>query len=111
MKSKQKNNSTLKFVLAVILVVAVVFVSVKVFGIAISEGKVVYDDGFFSEDNCRCFEKEKPTCKTGWEFNELRGFCVNGNLLTNPVITCSAYECSGIVYKYNFDTKEFEKIK
>tara|TARA_Y100000310_G_scaffold207483_1_gene208028 strand:+ start:5323 stop:5694 length:372 start_codon:yes stop_codon:yes gene_type:complete len=63
---------------------------------------------FYSQDSCRCLEREKLDCfLDGFEYNETRGFCVNleKKQITNPIPSCSMYECSGRIYSYDVNAK------
>jgi|TARA_B100001971_G_C18137174_1_gene508298 hypothetical protein len=67
-----------------------------------------FTEDFFSGDNCRCFEREKPKCSGEFELDEERKLCVNGKDVTSILLGCSKYECSGQVYSFNFDTKKWK---
>ncbi len=65
-------------------------------------------EDFSSRDDCRCFERERLKCSGKFEFDEERRLCVNGKDVTNVLLSCSKYECSGQIHSFNFDTKKWE---
>jgi len=77
---------------------------------AIEDKRLFYED-LFSEDNCRCFERERLKCSGEFELVEEKRLCKKGNEITNVLLGCSKYECSGQVYIFNFYDKEWETKK
>jgi hypothetical protein len=73
-----------------------------------NQSKVLTLDDFYSEDICRCLVHELNKCTSGYELNG--NLCVNNTLgtFTNVIKGCSEYECAGVGYKYNPDTKNWE---
>jgi len=72
-------------------------------GNVIEDGEESFDGdfSFYSEDSCRCIEKNKPECSLdGFEYDKERNLCVNSEskTVTNSVLRCSIYECFGTVY-------------
>src|SRR3989344_3005518 len=68
-------------------------------------------DDFYSSEQCRCLEKNRPLCNLeGFEYNKTRDLCVNyaEKKVTYPTLACSSYECIGVNYQYNFDDKTWE---
>src|SRR3989338_7260666 len=66
-------------------------------------------EDFSSRDDCRCFERELLKCNNeSWTLDEDSRICRNGNKITNVLLGCSKYECSGKVYSFNFENKTWE---
>ena len=121
--SKAKNNKTSKKqktrdVIYTIIVLAIV-VLVIVFFFAFSynppgKNSLTTSDGslsLYNPDTCRCLEKDRAVCELeGFEYNMTRKLCVNvaKKSVTFATLTCSKYECSGIVYDFNKITSEWE---
>jgi hypothetical protein len=69
-------------------------------------------ESFYSEDRCRCFERERIACTLGgFEYNSARELCVNSAEMkvTSPSKACSKYECSGFVYSSDADKNSWRK--
>tara|TARA_Y100000310_G_scaffold265617_1_gene276736 strand:- start:1800 stop:2144 length:345 start_codon:yes stop_codon:yes gene_type:complete len=111
MKNKNKFNRKLVFIIIIfLLIIGLAFFMIKPNNInskVISDEKSFSED-FFSGDNCRCFERERLKCSGEFELDEERRLCVSEKDITNVLLSCSKYECSGQVYSFNFDTKKWE---
>ena len=112
-------NRQRKIILGIILILTVVvIIALVLMGIlnfkAQSNGKPLNGlalDDFYSEDSCRCLERNRPVCTlSGFEYNSTRKLCVNSaeKKVTYSSQACSEYECSGIDYRYNFNTTKWE---
>jgi len=65
---------------------------------------------FYDSDKCRCIERERLRCNEGFELDLENRLCrnVNGKEVTNVILGCSKYECSGTVYRFNFENETWE---
>ena len=124
-KSKNQNyklksqDKDVKFVVIGIILVLVAFLLVGLYT------KINYDrdlkknadledplsQSFYSEDSCRCVERERLKCPEGYELNSEGRFCSNGESFTNVVLGCSAYECSGVIYSFNFENRTWQQTE
>tara|TARA_Y100000296_G_scaffold84834_1_gene119212 strand:- start:2194 stop:2529 length:336 start_codon:yes stop_codon:yes gene_type:complete len=109
MKNKFNEKLVLIMIIVFLLIISILFFIIK-FNNINSEviDNSLFLEEFFSEDNCRCFERERLKCDEEFEFDEERRLCKKGNEVTNVLLGCSKYECSGQVYSFNFNTKEWE---
>ena len=64
---------------------------------------------FYDEDKCRCIERERLKCLEGFELDLENRLCRKGNEITNVILGCSEYECSGVVYEFNSENKIWER--
>ena len=117
MNTKKKNNKSLnnqKKIILTVLLFVIILVVLLVGILKLTEKKqptgLVVDD--FYGDTCTCLERGLNKCLSGYELSvkwdgEL---CINKTLgtFTNIVKGCSKYDCSGIIYEYNFDIKFWE---
>jgi hypothetical protein len=74
---------------------------------------IAFND-FYSEDDCNCLERRLPGCSLkGFEYNETRKLCVNSGekTVTYSILNCSKYKCSGKIYEFNFQAKNWEENK
>jgi hypothetical protein len=68
-------------------------------------------DDFYSDDNCRCLEKNRYACYLdGFEYNATVKLCMNyaEKKVTSVLMKCSKYECKGIIYEFNADKNYWE---
>jgi len=113
--AKKKNNKNLKIDLGIVLALLLASLLFLVyFGFFSTTGNVVYEksfyDTFYDEDICRCLERERQVCSLdGFELEPENRLCRKGNLVTNPLLKCSAYECSGVEYRFNFELNNWEE--
>jgi len=104
-----------KYVLALVVILIVILIS-SFFIVKNMTGSEVKEDtesnsfSFYSEEYCRCFEREYRKCYyEGFEYDSKRNLCVKDNEVTNSILSCSAYECLGKIYRFNLDTKIWEE--
>ena len=111
-RKKNKFNRELVFIAVItfLLIVSISFFMIKFNSInsEVIDDEKLFDEDFFSGDNCRCFERERLKCSGEFELVEGSRLCKKGNEVTNVLLGCSKYECSGQVYSFNFDTKKWE---
>ena len=114
MKEKKANNKNLnnQKKIIVIVILAVIILGLLLIGILKLTAKkqpvgLALDD-FYSDDICRCLEHELNECSSRYELSG--DVCINktSGTYTNVIKGCSKYECSGIIYEYNFDIKLWE---
>ena len=109
MKKEKTRNRNLERIL-VLTSVGLIFLSIIGFSIVkytkldtIDTGSVVNED--YEEDldwlsdNCDCIERERFKCSNGFEVDEERRLCFKGNEITNVLLGCSMYNCSGEIKK------------
>ena len=60
---------------------------------------------FYDSDRCRCIERERLRCNDGFELDAENRLCRSGKEVTNVILACSKYECSGVIYAFNFENK------
>mgnify|MGYP001584765949 FL=1 len=111
-KKKLDNKKVLIVIISSVVLLAVIFVVGSILTSKQndqSSQKGLSLDDFYSEDSCRCLERELNRCLSGFELTEDGNFCMNQTLgtYTNVVKGCSSYECSGVNYDYNFDSKDW----
>lgn len=118
MKKETKNNRKIKmiFLAGIIILAAVVLLTLNFNQISNQSDEQFEElspDDFYSEDSCRCLEKNLPSCLSDFEYNETRKLCVNSaeKKVTYATFKCSKYECSGITYSFNFEEKIWEENK
>ena len=99
--------------------VAILILAVAIFGLVHYQGKItanaikIQEEQKFYEDwlpeNCKCLEKNLTKCSGGFEL--VGTLCKNNELktFTNVLKACSKYDCSGIIYNFNDETKKWEK--
>ena len=116
MKIKKADNKNLnkhkKISLIIILVLLIIGILNFRTQLNNNQPKGLALEDFYSDEQCRCLEKSRPVCNLkGFEYNESRKFCVNSaeKTVTYPTLTCSKYDCSGIIYEFNFDNKFWEE--
>ena len=99
-----------------ILIFGILFALLLIFGFFIGKSIKQNRDAksqngnfsFYDEEKCRCVERERLTCPKNFELDSEKRACINGTDITNVILTCSKYECSGILYQFNFENKTWE---
>lgn len=74
-----------------------------------STGTGLSIEEFYSSENCRCLERNDFRCSnSSWQLDIENRRCTNGKTFTNVIAGCSQYECLGIIYQLNAETKKWE---
>ena len=112
-KMKKETRKKLVYVLIILILAGASFLVVK--NITANVIKQTPDTDWLS-DNCDCIENEKIKCREEFEFDEERGFCKRTVVrcpselvldldecetetqVTNFLLGCSKYNCSGEIY-------------
>ncbi len=102
-------KKTLKAVIFVIIIVFLLLIGVLILKIKQKNEENKFNSGFFEDNNCSCLEREKLICKSGFELDSQRKICIRGNEITNVILRCSKYDCSGIIYELNQGIDRWEK--
>ena len=63
-------------------------------------GNIPDEDWLF--DNCNCTARERRVCGDE-SFEYSNGFCRYKNMITNPILKCSEYNCSEQNYMWKYD--------
>jgi len=65
---------------------------------------------FYDSETCRCIERDRLRCNEGFELDSKNKLCrsADGKEVTNVILACSKYECSGFVYEFNFENQAWE---
>ena len=97
-------------IIIVILLASAIFINKVKTGNAIREVEEQKTLESMFSDNCKCVEKERVGCSSGFELKG--GICKNETLkiFTNVLKGCSEYECSGGNYVFN-SIKQIWEIK
>ncbi|MBS3071038.1 hypothetical protein J4407_01920 [Candidatus Pacearchaeota archaeon] len=114
MKISKKNKKVIIAITILIIAIAIVisgFVYTEMFA---KNSDVNYTDdesfAFYDENQCRCFERERLICNDEtWTLDSESRICKKGNERTNVLLGCSKYECSGVIYEFNFETEKWEE--
>ena len=115
-KPEIKKNEIYKIVISCVLVLLFVLILGLVFKeLSQKESKnaknsSAEDISFYDADVCRCLERERLRCNEGFELDAENRLCrnVNGKEVTNVILACSKYECSGNIYEFNFENGKWE---
>ena len=113
-KPEIKKNEIYKIVISCVLVLLFVLILGLVFKeLSQKESKNAKnspneDTSFYDADVCRCLERERLRCNDGFELDAEKRLCRNGTDITNVILSCSKYECSGTIYQFNFENKTWE---
>ncbi len=64
-------------------------------------------------DDCKCLEKNRPSCSEGFVLSQDGKICRNEQkkIFTNILLSCSKYDCDGEINVYNNKTKGWDVIK
>ena len=63
------------------------------------------------QEDCSCRERERWKCQSGFELNTERKLCIKNSTITNIILGCSEYACSGNDYLFNLTTQKWEVKK
>jgi len=108
-KTARKKKRMKKNLERILILTAIGFILLSIIGfsivkyIKINTGFVVSED--YEEDldwlsdNCDCIERERFKCTGGFEVDEERRLCFKDNTITNVLLGCSMYNCSGEIRK------------
>jgi len=103
---------TIAILIAIILVSAIFINKIKTANaIREAEEQKVLEDKL--QEDCSCMERGKWKCQDGFELNAERKLCISedGKRVTNVLLGCSEYSCSGDDYSFNSTTQKWEKQK
>lgn len=116
-KAKQKTHKIKgkKEIYRIIIYCALILLFVLISGLTFKKLSVNQNDNnesnsnenlsFYDEETCRCVERERLRCNEGFELDLENRICKNGNDITNVILGCSKYECSGTIYEFNFENE------
>lgn len=60
-------------------------------------------------ENCECIETNRLFCREGFELVGEKCKDEERNLITNPFLGCSKYDCEGEIHEFNFEEKKWQK--
>jgi hypothetical protein len=60
------------------------------------------------KDNCNCTLKEKVICREGYEL--VGSICKGFGAYTNPLLTCSQYNCTGEIVNWDNDKEKWNPV-
>ena len=93
-------NKTKKII--IILLIVAFLVSIGIYLKSIITANTIKEQQKYEEwlkDNCNCTIKERLRCPEGYELNGKT--CIGWKSFTNPVLTCSQYNCSGEIMDWD----------
>lgn len=105
-KNKTKKN-TKRIAMIAFIVVAVIVLAliIKLPPFVNNASKSSEYPSAYSEDTCACIARERLKCPDdSWKLNVTQRFCQRGKEITNIILGCSKYECSGIFYSFNIES-------
>ena len=101
MRKMVRSNKKLIVSLTVSLILLFVIIGVMIFSDKIlpKNEKIINVDNEFEKDyffeNCDCLERGRLSCKEGFELRD--SACWQNTTFTNPIRSCSKYDCSGTI--------------
>ena len=116
MKNKTDFKKGAVFIVSVVIILAVltlILANQSDYAKTNTSGDAIYGNsdypGSYSEDSCRCIEKDRPVCIEGFVYNSEINLCENTatKTVTSAKRTCSVYECEGVVYNFDVDKNEW----
>lgn len=94
--------------IAVIIMSLLMVVGNKMRANAVKEKQEAEKYSEWLSENCNCTKHERFFCKEGFVLNE--SYCINedANEITNKLMGCSEYDCSGEIKSWNNETGKWE---
>ena len=112
-KLKKVKEQNIQFKLVIFGILALILgMGLSTLNVKKTEKSEVLEENlsFYNEETCRCLERERFRCADdSWQLDEVRRLCVKGNDITNIILVCSKYECSGEIYEFDADKGDWEK--
>ena len=112
-KNKEKNEIYKVIISCALVLIVIFFLGLYYKGFYLEENnknakQPAENLSFYDDEKCRCVERERLKCNDGFELDLENRFCRSGKDITNVILSCSKYECSGVVYEFNFKNENWE---